>query len=190
MVGYDATCFIRSGNDMFFGTQDGRVMQADRTGYDDGNPYVATMVGGWGALSTQPAMTTWMQARASFTSKSGEPFIPQLSACTDYVIEIPTPPSAGDDSGVEDVWSQGRWGPPGSGQPPDKVPTPAERAQYAQWNQASTRVPTVRSTMWVSVGRSGYTHAPIVQVTVAQQVKPNVELIAIDVIHSRGGVNV
>jgi len=190
MPGYDATCFLKIGNDLFFGTQDGRIMQADRTGYDDGEYYTATMVGGWGALSTQPAMTVWTQARASFFTKSGEPFLPQLSACTDFVVRIPAAPSAGPDVGVEDVWDQGKWGPAGSGVPPDKVPTPEEKERYAQWGQASTRVTSIKSTMWVSIGTTGYTHAPVVQVTVGQQAKPNVELISIDAIHARGGVNV
>ena len=169
MVGWDATCFMRSGNDMFFGTQDGRIMQADRTGYDDGYPYTATMVGGWGALSSQPASTVWLQARAVFVTKSGEPFLPQLSSCTDFVIKVPPPPSAGIDAGVEDVWDQGKW-------------------DEALWDQASARVPTVTNTGWVSIGTTGFTHAPVLQVTVAQQVRPVVELIAIDATYARAGV--
>ena len=38
-----------------------------------------------------------------------EPFIPQLSATTDYVVTIPTPPLAGVDPGVLDLWDQGLW---------------------------------------------------------------------------------
>jgi len=45
-TGWDATCFIRLRGDMFFGTQAGIIMQADRTGYDDGVPYVASILGG------------------------------------------------------------------------------------------------------------------------------------------------
>ena len=54
-TGWDAMCFIRMRGDMFFGTQDGRIMQADRTGYDDGMPYVATLVGGWEMFSVAVA---------------------------------------------------------------------------------------------------------------------------------------
>ena len=66
--------------DMFFGTQDGRIMQADRTGYDDGMPYTATLVGGWEVFQSPGQTITWRQARASFTARAGEPFAPQLSA--------------------------------------------------------------------------------------------------------------
>ena len=41
-TGWDAMCFVRMRGDMFFGTQTGKIMQADRTGYDNGLPYVAT----------------------------------------------------------------------------------------------------------------------------------------------------
>jgi len=188
-VGWDATCFIRMRADLFFGTQDGIVMQADRTGYDDGQPYVATLVGGWGALGQRLQMTTWHQARASFASGNREPFQPQLAACTDYSIFLPPPPPIGLDPGVQDVWDQGKWG-PDMGGPPPPVPTQPQRDRYAQWDQPSVGIPPVRNTMWVSIGATGYIHAPIVQVTVGQQAKPQVELIAIDAIHTPMGTNV
>jgi hypothetical protein len=170
-VGWDATCFVRMREDLFFGTQNGIIMQADRTGQDDGVPYVATLVGGWGALGQRLQMTTWHQARASFLSGNGEPFLPQLSACTDYSVSLPTPPPAGNDPGVPDVWDQGKW-------------------DHARWDQRAPGTPPIRNTLWVSIGATGYTHAPIVQVTVGQQAKPQVELIAIDAIHTPMGTNV
>jgi hypothetical protein len=80
IVGYDATCFLRMRADMFFGTQTGLIMQADRTGYDDGQPYVAVLVGGWEMFASPPNTITWRQARASFSAANGQPFQPQLSA--------------------------------------------------------------------------------------------------------------
>ena len=94
-VGYDATCFIRMRGDMFFGTQDGIIMQADRTGYDDGMPYTAILVGGWEVFQSPGQTITWRQARASFAARANEPFAPQLSATTDYVVVLPPPPNAG-----------------------------------------------------------------------------------------------
>jgi hypothetical protein len=120
-VGWDATCFIRMRADMFFGTQDGRIMQADST--------------------------------------------------VDFVIKVPTPPPAGIDLGVQDLWDQGKW---------DEM----------KWDQQSAGPPTMRNTMWRSIGKTGFVHAPIVQVTVAQQARPDVELIAIDATFDQAGVNV
>jgi hypothetical protein len=113
----------------------------------------------------------WHQARASFTAIGTQPFLPQLDATTDYVVTIPPPPSAGIDPGLEDVWDQGLW-------------------DVALWDQPSVARPPVRNTMWVSVGKTGFSHAPTVQITVAQQATPNVELIAIAATFEKAGVNV
>lgn len=170
-VGYDAVCFARMRGDMFFGTQGGIVMQADRTGYDDGQPYVCTLVGGWEMFASPPNTITWRQARASFAASNSQPFQPQLSACVDHIITLPTPPPAGPDPGVADLWDQGKW-------------------DHAKWDQPAPGRPVVRNTGWVSIGVTGFSHAPTVQVTVAQQAKPDVELISIAATYDRLGVNV
>ena len=170
-VGWDATCFMTMQENLFFGTQGGVVMQGDRTGYDDGKPYVATLVGGWEMFQQPSAMIVWHQARAIFKSSFGAPFTPQLSATTDFVVRLPPAPPAGPDPGLQEVWDQGLW-------------------DDARWDQASTITLANRNTMWVSIGQTGFTHAPIVQVTVAQQARPEVELIAIAATFERGGINV
>jgi hypothetical protein len=147
-VGWDVTAFIRLRADLFFGTQDGLIMQADRTGYDDGMPYVATLVGGWETFGAQANQVVWHQARASFHSSPGQPFQPQLSATADYVVTIPPPPPAGPDFGLLEVWDEGTW-------------------DHARWDQPGQPQPPVRNTGWVSIGRTGFAHAPIVQVMVA-----------------------
>jgi hypothetical protein len=170
-TGWDAMCFLRMRGDMFFGTQTGRIMQADRSGYDDGLPYVATLVGGWEMFQSPSQTITWRQARASFTARAGEPFQPQLSATTDYVVTIPSPPAAGLDQGLLDLWDQGLW-------------------DDAVWDAGTPLAASVRNTGWVSIGITGYSHAPIVQVTVAQNAKPEVDLISIAATFERVGVNV
>jgi hypothetical protein len=170
-VGWDATCFIRLRGDMFFGTQNGIVMQADRTGYDDGLPYTCTLVGGWEMFQSPSQTVIWHQARASFIAAPNSPFRPQLAACTDYVVKIPQPPVPGPDPGVEDVWDEGLW-------------------DEALWDQHTISVPTVLNTGWVSIGATGYSHAPIVQVMVGQQAPPNVELVSIAATFEVLGVNV
>jgi len=52
------------------------------------------------------------------------------------------------------------------------------------------RLSPVRNTLWVSIGMTGFAHAPIVQVTVAQQATPDVELLALSTTYERAGVNV
>jgi len=168
---WDATCFLRMRTDMFFGTQYGIVMQADRSGYDDGKPYVATLVGGWELFQNGSSQVVWHQARAIFTAGPKEPFEPQLAATVDYGIDIPPPPPAGADPGAGEGWDEGLW-------------------DAAHWDAAGLAAATTRNTLWVSIGMSGFAHAPIVQVTVAQVSRPRVELIAIATTQERGGVNV
>ena len=191
-VGYDAMCWMTLRNVLFFGTQDGTVMQADRGGTDDGKMYIATLVGGWEMFQTPPATVVWRQARASFTSASGENFQPQLAACVDYTVTLPTStPPVIPEPPPQDVWDEGLWGPPGSGSPPTVVPPPEDIEAYAQWDQPSTLIdPPVRNTGWVSIGETGFSHAPIVQVAVSQRGRPRVELISISCMYERVGTNV
>jgi hypothetical protein len=170
-TGWDATCFVRMRGDMFFGTQNGIVMQADRTGYDDGMPYVAVLVGGWEVFQSPSQTVTWRQARASFTARAGEPFAPQVSGTVDYVVTLPTPPNAGPDPGVLDLWDQGLW-------------------DTAIWDAGTPPTPVVRNTGWVSIGLTGFSHAPVVQVTVGQNARPEVDLISIAATFERAGINV
>lgn len=185
-TGWDATCFVRLFDNMYFGTQSGVLMQADVGGYDDGQPYTATMVGGWEVFQSPGQTITWRQSRCSFSATAGQPFKPQLSACTDYVISLPPPPPAGPDPGLLDVWDQALWGPANPAVPP----TPSDWLQYGQWDQPGPAGPVVRNTMWVSVGKTGFSHAPVVQVTVAQLAPPNVELITTNAVFDRAGIDV
>jgi hypothetical protein len=169
--GVDATCFIRRLGDCFYGTQDGTIMQMERGGFQDGLPYTATLVGGWGVFQRQSNTSVWHQARATFISANAQPFIPQLSACTDYVINLPQPPPAGPAPALAHVWDEGKW-------------------DQMLWDGSPRSKPPVRNTLWRSIGRTGYSHAPVVQVTIAQDALPDVELVAIDCTFERAGVNV
>ena len=171
-VGWDATCFMTMRANMFFGTQSGIVMQADRTGYDDGRPYVATLVGGW---------EMFQQPSADDRVASGAGDIQIVVRCAVHATALgndrlcgavaAAAPPAGPDPGLQDVWDQGLW-------------------DDARWDAGIDSTLANRNTMWVSIGQTGFTHAPIVQVTVAQQARPEVELIAIAATFERGGMNV
>ena len=100
---------IRMRGDMFFGTQNGIVMQADRTGYDDGLPYTATLVGGWEMFQSAAARRHVAPGARGVHLALGQPFQPQLAATVDYVVTIPPPPPPGLDPGVLDVWDEGLW---------------------------------------------------------------------------------
>jgi hypothetical protein len=170
-TGWDATCFVGSGADMFFGTQSGTVMQADRTGTDNGAPYVCTLIGGWEMFQAPAQTITWWQARASYLAGVGQAFNVQLSAATDYVPVVPPPPPATPDPHLTEGWDIGLW-------------------DSAHWDGAVPIAPNAFSTGWVSIGVTGHAHAPIVQLTIAQSSKPVFDLIAIGATFKRMGINV
>ena len=49
---------------------------------------------------------------------------------------------------------------------------------------------TVHNTRWVSIGETGFSHAPICQVTMGQRARPEVELISIAATFNRMAANV
>jgi len=129
------------------------------------------MVGGWEMFQSPTQTITWRQARVNFAAVAGQPFQPQITAATDYIVSLPAAPPAGIDPGTEDLWDQGDW-------------------DQAKWDQTAHQLAVVRNTLWVSIGATGFSHAPVVQVTVAQKAKPNVDLISIGAVFERCGVNV
>ena len=64
------------------------------------------------------------------------------------------------------------------------------QGSYAQWDQPGAGVPPIKNTMWVSIGETGFSHAPIVQVSVEQQIRPNVELVSVSATFLRMAANV
>jgi hypothetical protein len=74
--------------------------------------------------------------------------------------------------------------------PVQAAPSAPDQLAYLQWDQPAPATPTVRNTMWVSIGFTGFSHAPICQVTIAQQSAPDIELISIAATYDGAGVNV
>lgn len=195
-TGWDAMCFTMLSDVMYFGTQVGRIMQADIGGYDtitDGAdvdqrmPYVATCVGGWEVFGAPPNTFTVRQARCSFNTRAIEPFIPQVTCAVNYVYEpLPPPPEVGGDPGLAEVWDQGVWGSDHT----IPFPIPGNPADGMRFDQAAPPAPNTRTTMWVSIGETGYSHAPIVQVQINQTAKPDVEMLGVSLIAEQAGVAV
>lgn len=149
----------------FFGTNTGTIHQMEIGGSDDGTPYVCTYVGLPDHLRTPGATKIVHSARSVFLSNV--PFIAKISASVNYQVTLPTPPSSVANFAT-DEWDSGLW-------------------DVARWDSAG--VGTV-STKWVSIGKTGFSISPQIQITCGVTPFPRTELIAYDVIYERGGVMV
>ena len=154
-------------------------------------PYTCIYVGGWEVFGSPPFVFTLRQARCSFNTKSSaETFIPQVTACINYVIDVPVAPLPGPDFGPAEVWDEGLWGSSGA-----RILLIRRRCRHQSLElRAGTSpepiVAPTRSTMWVSIGETGWSHAPIVQASVFQEAKPDVEMLGISMLAEKAGVAV
>jgi hypothetical protein len=164
-TGWDTNCLALHDNWGYFGTKTGKIYKMEIGGSDDGTVYTAKYCGLPDHLGAIGFEKTIHMARATFLA--GTAFIPKLSFGTNYSTAFPSAPSSAADSS-SDLWDVGLW-------------------DQALWDSASP-VAIAASTRWVSIGASGYVHAPQLQITCGVTPTPLVELAQIDVIFGRGEV--
>lgn len=162
-TGWDARCFARRAGRAYFGNNDGRVLEVERGGYDDGEIYVCRMSLVPDHLGTAGGFKTVTLARSLFIANQA--FRPQMSASVDYGVTFPSPPSAASIT-ADGVWDDAAW-------------------DAAAWDGLSNRLITLR---WQSIGQTGVVVGMQVQVTIGAEAAPSAELLAMDVIYERGAV--
>lgn len=164
ITGWDMRCAILHDDRVFFGTNDGKVMQADITGSDDGEIIYYTYVGQMDHLQAPGVYKVVTQARAVFRTL-GE-FNPRIGITVDYTTTLPDFPSAASPASLS-LWDVGLW-------------------DQAMWDTGA-EFSTVQ-TRWASIGRSGFAHAPVILVTSGSEVAPTAELVTIDAVFQSGAL--
>ncbi len=162
-TGWNVRCIGLFAGNCYFGSSVGTVHRMDITGSDDGVPYVCTYVGLPDHVDSPGVTKTINQARSIF--KSNVPFIAQISASVNYSVNVPFPPSSAADFSA-DVWDVGLW-------------------DVAIWDAGQA---TSVSTKWVSIGKTGFSISPQVQITCGITPTPRTELVAFDVLYEAGSV--
>lgn len=163
-TGWDTRCLVLHDDWAYFGTSDGKVMQCEVGGTDDGQPYVCTYVGLFEHLRSIATNKLVHMARTVFLA--GRSFVPKLSMSVNYQVSLPSaPPSISDDTSF-DEWDSGLW-------------------DQAVWDAGTEKRVQTR---WNSIGASGFVVAPQVQVTSGTTPAPDAELVAIDVTYETGAV--
>lgn len=165
-TGIDARCMALHNGVAYYGDNAGNVFQMEAGGTDNGAPYICRL--SWlpehlGAAGTYKMVT---QMRAIF--RSLVPFRAKLSAAENYGKNFPTPPSAPLDVTAPALWDSGIW----------------DTSLFDDSEGSEERVTAV--TQWVSVGASGYTVSPQVQITAGSNRVLDAELVAVDVAYILG----
>lgn len=165
ITGWGTRCLVQSNDQVYFGTNNGTLIQIEITGSDDGALINYVYVGQNEHLAGVGRLTTVRQARAVFRTKSA--FNPKLSVATDYIPNLPAAPSAPLAVNLSGEWDVGLW-------------------DQALWDNGSQYYTS--TTQWVSIGRTGYAHAPQLQITSGAALSPSAELILFEVTHEPGGI--
>ncbi|RWG02574.1 hypothetical protein [Mesorhizobium sp.] len=163
-TGWDTRCLALLDGRAYFGTSDGKVMQCEVGGHDDGQPYTSTYVGLFDHMKAPARSKTVHMARTVF--RASRKFLAKLSISSDYQVRLPSAPASVADDVTLDEWDTGIW-------------------DVALWDAGTTM--TV-STKWASIGQSGFAVAPQLQVTCGVTPTPDAELVAMDVIYEVGAV--
>lgn len=162
-TGWDGTCLTVFQERMFFGSQNGKIIEAEVSGADQGAPYVATCVPLFDDFGSSATPKVASMARAVMLSPYA--LKERLSAQFDYAINLPSPPDAAS-LGTLSVWGSGVWG-------------------TSIWGDAAAKKPLQN---WRSVSGSGYAMAPALQITSGSVPPPAVDLVRIEVLEDGGDV--
>lgn len=154
-TGWSGTCVEVHNGRLFFGSQNGKVIEAWVGGLDQGLPYTATYIPLFSDFGESAAQKIPGMGRAQI--RGPHHVDAQISVCEDYIVSVPPPPSAtaittGSEWGTG-IWGQSTWG----------------TAQSRQWEGE-----------WQSLSGLGYALAPVLQITSGSIVPIDCEIISLD----------
>jgi hypothetical protein len=162
-TGWNVTCLQVFGDRLFFGSDSGKIVEAEVTGSDQGSAYTCVCVPLFDPLKSPAAKKVGIQARAVLRATS-QPGV-KMSLQADYTVKLPAPP---DDTTVTvgNVWGVAIWG-------------------TSQWGTAADKK-TFQE--WRSVPGSGYALSPATQITSGNISAPDVELVQTYLLFDGGDV--
>ncbi len=166
-TGLDVQCMALHNDIAYFGDASGKIYQFEATGQDNGAPYAFRYSGLPDHLGAPGAFKTVDMARATFRSLA--PFGAKLSVATDYRKTFPAAPNVTADDADYALWDVALW-------------------DVAKWDDGPDLEERLTvTTLWRSIGVSGFSVAPQVQVTCGSARKPDAELVAFDMLYHAGG---
>lgn len=162
-AGWTVKCMEVFGDRLFFGSTEGKVVEAEVTGADQGETYTAVAVPLFDPLKSPASLKSGLQSRITYRAPSELEV--KLSLQKDYVISLPTPPN---DIAVSNqaLWGTGIWG-------------------SSVWGGESEKFTFQK---WKSTPGSGYALAVAVQVTSGSIAPPDVEIVQTDLTYEQGEI--
>lgn len=155
-TGWDATCLQVYVDRLFFGSANGKVVEAEVTGADQGIPYTATCIPLFDDLKTPASRKIVGMARAMLLAPAAVD--DRLSIQVDYAINLPPAPDelpfVATSLWGSAVWGQSRWG------------DARDQVVFAKWR---------------SVYGTGMALTPALQITSGNLAPPDVELVRIEI---------
>lgn len=160
-TGWDANCFAVFQDGLFFGTSDGRVMQAEAGGYDDGAVYTTTIFPSYSDCGAAGVRKLVKMVRPLVQSNFWTP--PQVTVKFDFDLVAPSAPSAS--SPV--LPGSARWG-------------------VSLWGVATWPPTSFSQENWLAAVGMGYVLSPILQMTIGQPGLPDLRLTTTTVLFEVG----
>lgn len=161
-TGWNTRSLVLQDGAVYFGTNDGKIIEAEVGGSDDGAPYYCRAAFAWDHCGSEGVWKEFLSARAVF--RATRPFIAKVSVSTEYTQAFPTAPDAA--AGVtSSLWDEGLW-------------------DVALWDSDSTDL--VVNMKWQSLQRSGTVVAPQIQITSGSDSFPDAELVAVHLVWREG----
>lgn len=162
-TGWDAQCIIVHGGACYFGTSDGRIMEAEVGGDDDGKTYYFRYGGLFEAVIPNVEKQVLL-ARPKFTSTRD--FKYTVDVAVNDIMTFPALPTVLDVGGESGVWDDAVW---------DEDVWDAGTTEYLK-------------DFWSSIGKAGYSIAPTIQIAVNSPVSSRIELTAVDITYGTGAI--
>lgn len=160
---WHALCFEVFRGQLYFGSPDGKVYQANVGGMDHGEPYTGTVVPLFDDMGTPANAKIGKVARAR--TRANAHVVDRIDLLTDYNFTLPPAPDATPLSGTN-TWGDGIW---------DSSVWGSETLSLINQN-------------WRAVGGIGYSIAPCYQVTSGSVAAIDVELIDMESLHTTAGM--
>lgn len=159
-LGWDAQCFEVYNNNLYYGTSDGRVMQAETGGQDDGKNYTWTVFPSYNDLGS-PAITKHVKMVRP-RLQSAYSVRPQITVKVDFDTTKPPQPTASSAAGTGALWDSALW-------------------DVAIWPAALNDL-----SFWADAEGFGSVISPVIQLTLSTTTTPDIRLTSIEILYEPG----